>query len=151
MMPTPDQEARLKSCKSSAEYDAEWQRITNENLQTMTERAAAEIRALREQEADFYFLDQFKQSVDNSRNSSESDYNRLSREMRLQDAKEAEDFLKNDPDFFNANSNDKHRESSGVTFKEVDPTPFIVFVCFVIVLFGFTALVSFIRFLMTIK
>ena len=54
MMPTPDQEARLKSCKSSAEYDAEWQRITNENLQTMTERTAAEIRALREQEYDLW-------------------------------------------------------------------------------------------------
>ena len=54
MMPTPEQEARLKSCKSSAEYDAEWQRITNENLQTMTERTAAEIRALREQEYDLW-------------------------------------------------------------------------------------------------
>ena len=55
MMPTPDQEARLKACKSSADYDAEWQRITNENLQTMTERTAAEIRALREQQSDFHF------------------------------------------------------------------------------------------------
>lgn len=54
MMPTPEQEARLKLCKSSAEYDAEWERITNENLKTMTERAAAEIRALREQEHDFW-------------------------------------------------------------------------------------------------
>lgn len=54
MMPTPEQEARLKLCKSSSEYDAEWQRITNENLKTMTERTAAEIRALREQEYDLW-------------------------------------------------------------------------------------------------
>ena len=66
MFPTPEQNARLKACRSPDEYDREWERVTEENIKTMEAQAAAELRAIREQQSDFYWYDDLKKTRDSA-------------------------------------------------------------------------------------
>jgi hypothetical protein len=61
MFPTPEQNARLKACRTPEEYDREWERVTQENISKMESQSAAEIRALREQEYDLWLTNRQSQ------------------------------------------------------------------------------------------